>query len=109
MNQHTHRDEHDTQMDPEFLMQQMELREELESAKSAGENAFEALSKLNLRVDIDFSERENQIAQILDQVTTSQDLDKAAPDLDKARHLVRELQFLNRIRTEIENAEESLI
>jgi molecular chaperone HscB len=102
-------DEHDTQMDPEFLIQQMELREELETAKSAGNNAFEALSKLNLRIDIDYSAREKQIAQILDEVASANDAGNADQNLDKARHLVRELQFLNRIRTEIENAEESLI
>ncbi len=87
-------DEHDTRMDPEFLMQQIELREELDDARSASP---EALSKLLARVEENFSSRVSQLVDIFDE----------ASDLDVARHRVRELQFFSRLRNEIEEAEES--
>ena len=95
-------EEHDTRMDPEFLMQQIELREEMEDASSS----FESLNRLADKVKNEFSKREAGIAEILDNTAApvlSQDT-----GLDTARQLVRELQFLNRMRSEIEDAEESL-
>ena len=91
-------EEHDTRMDPEFLMQQIELREELDDAQSS----IDALSRLSERVNEEFLKREASIGQILDNTT------KLESELDKARHLVRELQFLLRMRSEIEDAEEAL-
>lgn len=91
-------EEQDTRMDPEFLMQQIELREELDTAESS----VEALSSLSDKVNYEFSKREASIAGILDNTPA---LDS---ELDTARHLVRELQFLIRMRSEIEQAEEAL-
>lgn len=91
-------EEQDTRMDPEFLMQQIELREELDTAESS----VEALSSLSDKVNYEFSKREASIAGILDNTRA---LDS---ELDTARHLVRELQFLIRMRSEIEQAEEAL-
>jgi molecular chaperone HscB len=91
-------EEHDTQMDPEFLMQQIELREELDDAQSS----IDALARLSARISDEFSKREASIGEILDN-TSGQD-----SQLDTARHLVRELQFLIRMRSEIEDAEEAL-
>ena len=88
-------EEHDTQMDAEFLMQQIELREELDAAQSD----LEALVRLADNVDAEFSKRVEKIAEILDNSKGS--------ELDTARHLVRELQFLMRMRSEIEDAEEA--
>jgi len=87
-------EEQDTRMDPEFLMQQIELREELDDARSASPDALRVLLA---RVDEDFSARVSQLTDILDE----------ASDLDTARHRVRELQFFSRLRNEIEEAEES--
>lgn len=99
-------DENDTRMDPEFLMQQIELREEMDDAQSSAD----ALGRLSIKVDHEFSKREASIAEILDNTADSgpepgliQD-----PRLEKVRHQVRELQFLNRMRTEINDAEEAL-
>jgi len=89
-------EEHDTSMDPGFLMQQIELREQLEAAQSD----LEVLAQLANNVDAEYSKRVEKIAEILDNPKDS--------ELDTARHLVRELQFLNRIRSEIEEAEETL-
>ena len=91
-------EEHDTRMDPEFLMQQIELREELDDAKTS----IDALSRLADRVDDEFSKREASIGEILDNTP------EQGSGLDIARHLVRELQFLVRMRSEIEDAEEAL-
>ena len=91
-------EEHDTRMDPEFLMQQIELREELDDAQSS----IDGLTRLSDKVSHEFSKREASIAKILD------NSDKLDTELDTARHLVRELQFLVRMRSEIEDAEEAL-
>ncbi|MFW2438245.1 MAG: Fe-S protein assembly co-chaperone HscB [Arenicellales bacterium] len=88
-------EEHDTRMDPEFLMQQIELREELDAARSS---SLDALNHLSAKVESDFAGRIAQVGEILDGPDDSK--------LDKARHLVRELQFLRRMQNEIEEAEE---
>ncbi len=95
-------DEHDTRMDPEFLMQQIELREEMEVASSS----VESLARLADKVKNEFLKREASIAEILDNTAAS--VSSQDQDLDSARHLVRELQFLNRMRSEIDDAEEAL-
>ncbi|NIA02774.1 MAG: Fe-S protein assembly co-chaperone HscB [Planctomycetia bacterium] len=89
-------DEHDTRMDPEFLMQQIELREELDAARSS---SLDALNQLSDKVESDFAGRTALVGEILDGTDDN--------ELEKARHLVRELQFLSRMRNEIEEAEES--
>ncbi len=89
-------EEHDARMDPEFLMQQIDLREELDDARST---SLDALRNLSARVEEDFSARVSQLAEILDEANTG--------DADVARHKVRELQFFRRLRNEIEEAEES--
>ncbi len=95
-------EELDTRMDPEFLMQQIELREDLENAQSSGASAMEALRRLSEKLNNEYAEREASIGKILDNTSDQ------GPVLDKARHLVRELQFLSRMRTEIDDAEEAL-
>ena len=103
-------EENDTRMDPEFLMQQIELREEMEAAQSSKDSAVDALGQLAIKVDKEFLKKEASIAEILDN-TADYKQDTASDQesrLEKARHLVRELQFLNRMRTEIEEAEEAL-
>ena len=101
-------EEHDTQMDPGFLIQQMELREELESAKASDSDAYAALNRLSHEVDSEFASREERLHQLFESAGQSASADKDK-NLDMARHLVRELQFLNRIQSEIESAEEALI
>lgn len=95
-------EEHDTSMDPEFLIQQLELREELDAARASANSSMKMLSSLADKVNNEFAKREESIAEILDNTDASES------ELDKARQLVRELQFLGRIRSEIEEAEEAL-
>ena len=85
--------ETNTAMPPEFLMQQMALRETLESAKDAA-----ALD--NLRSDLHKSREslEKQIGEAIDE--------KA--DYAGAAGLVRKLQFLDKLDSEIDAAYESV-
>jgi len=85
--------ETNTAMPPEFLMQQMELRETLEEAKDA--RALDAL-----RSDLADSKRnlERAIAEAID----------AKKDYQGASDLVRKLQFLHRLGEEIDEAYEAL-
>jgi len=85
--------ETNTAMPPEFLMQQMELREKLEEAKDAG-----GLDDLRKSLLSDRRYLEAQVAQAIDS-------DK---DYKGAADLVRKLQFLHRLDEEIDEAYQSL-
>ena len=85
--------ETNTAMPPEFLMQQMELRERLEQAKDAN-----ALDDLRSALRKDFRALEKTIAEAID----------ARQDYRAAADLVRKLQFLHRLDEEIDEAYEAL-
>lgn len=89
-----------THMDTEFLMEQMELREDLEAAKSA-DGGMTALMKLSDKVSDDFNAKTAELENVLADPTSS--------NLENAEKLVRELQFYDRIRQEIEEAEEAYL
>lgn len=81
--------ESNTAMPRDFLMQQMELREELDDAR----NNEEAL--LHLEERLKQTQRE-QLQQISAQLTT--------PDYQEAAQLLRQLMFLEKISHDIANA-----
>ena len=83
--------ETNTAMPPEFLMQQMELRESLEEAKTPA-----SLDEMRKRLRQDKAELQKQIAEALD----------ARKDYAGAAGLVRKLQFLDRLDEEIDSAYE---
>ncbi len=85
--------ETNTAMPPEFLMQQMELREELEEAKDA-----KTLDTLRSNLVKEKRALENTIAETID----------AKKDYKGAADLVRRLQFLHRLDEEIDEAYEAL-
>ena len=85
--------ETNTAMPPEFLMQQMELRETLEEAKDAA--SLDALRK-NLR-----TEKSGIVQQIAEAIDQKRDYAGAAG-------LVRKLQFLDRLDEEIDAAYEEI-
>ena len=85
--------ETNTAMPPEFLMQQMELREKLEEARDSS-----SLDKL--RQDL-LSARQKLESEIGDTIDGRQDYRSAAD-------LVRKLQFLHRLDEEIDEAYEAL-
>ncbi len=81
---------------PELLFEQMELRESL-AELSGGESAFDRLDELNRKAASRLAERQRQFVQAL-----------AGNRLDQARKLFHELQFLHKLQTEIDKKEESL-
>lgn len=88
-------EETDTRMDPVFLMEQMELREAVDDARSA-RHPIQALESLRARVQ----ERFDQTVNILRELFTA-----ATPEArQRARNAVRELQFLQKLGNEIEES-----
>jgi molecular chaperone HscB len=85
--------ETNTAMPPDFLMQQMELREALEDAKTA-----EALDALRKTLFDEKSSLQRQIGEAIDQ----------KKDYAVATGLVRKLQFLDRFGEEIDSAYEEV-
>jgi len=85
--------ETNTAMPEDFLMAQLELREKLEEARSAGE-----LRQLHERLALDKRALETQIAELVD----------ARRDFHGAAGLVRKLMFLERFGEEIDAAYEAI-
>ena len=85
--------ETNTAMPPDFLMQQMELREKLEEAKDSS-------SLDGLRKDLS-ALKKNLEKEIAEKIDSNRDY-KGAADL------VRKLQFLHRLDEEIDEAYEAL-
>jgi molecular chaperone HscB len=85
--------ETDTAMPKDFLLQQMELRERLEEAKTPGD--LEVIQKLLLNQK---GEIEKQVAQEID----------VTRNLEAAKVLVRKLMFFDRLGGEIDAAYEAL-
>lgn len=93
-------DDQDTSMDPDFLMEQMELREALEGVRGS-DQPFDALS--GVRDDIEGRER----ALVME--LQSLFIDGSAQALKDAIQVVRKLQFMNRLVDEANDLEEALI
>jgi molecular chaperone HscB len=92
--------ETDTAMDPAFLMEQMEFREELEEVRQA-ESPHKQLAELANRIERRLQDKIGEFRKALA---------ADAPDgTAKARNAVREMQFLEKMRREIDNLEEELI
>jgi molecular chaperone HscB len=85
--------ETNTAMPPEFLMQQMELREKLEEAKDSS-----SLDRLRSDLVNDRKNLEERLAETID----------AQRNYKGAAELVRKLQFLHRLDEEIGEAYEAL-
>jgi molecular chaperone HscB len=92
--------ETDTRMDPEFLMEQMALRETLESAREDKEPVAR-LDELTAEVDRARNQRLQQL-----RVALAADDETA---LRQALTLTRELQFLEKLVVEIEQLEDELL
>lgn len=92
-------DDTNTQMDPAFLMEQMELREALEAVK----NSDDPMTAL---VDV-MRDLEKRRRALIDQLQTLLDGDDQNA-LEEARETVRKLQFIQRLEQETESMEEDL-
>jgi molecular chaperone HscB len=93
-------DETDTTMDPVFLMEQMELREELEEVRQA-DNPRKQLAELANRIEQRLQDKIGYFRRAI--------ADDTPDRTGKARNAVREMQFLEKMRREIDNLEEELI
>lgn len=92
-------DESNTVMDPEFLMEQMELRESLGEIRSSGD----PLARLGtLMQDIEHR------AQGMTQELSTLFLDGSNENLHKAADIVLKLQFIYKLRDEAGQMEEEL-
>ncbi|CAM2850110.1 co-chaperone HscB [Vibrio rarus] len=96
-NQHDIRAEQQTLQDPIFLMQQMELREELEQIGES-DNADELLFDFESSV----SKMHHQQLQLVEQQLNAQSWSDAADS-------VRKLKFIAKLLVEIERLEERLL
>jgi molecular chaperone HscB len=85
--------ETNTAMPPEFLMQQMEIRERLEEARNAS-----TLDLLRQDLDVQAKELESRIGEEID----------GRHDYAAARDLVRKLMFVERFGEDIDAAYEAL-
>lgn len=91
--------ETDTVMDPAFLMEQMEWRENLEEIRQA-DNPRKRLVELAARIEQGMQDRIAQFRRAI-----GEDGPQAT---GRARNLVREMQFLEKMRQEIGDLEEEL-
>jgi len=91
--------ESSVQLDPMFLIQQMELREELESVRDSVD-PDSALEHLQTIVDGEMAD--------LRQVFQARFESGAAADLDAAAMAVRKMQFIDKLGREIEALEDQL-
>lgn len=90
-------DNQSTVSDPGFLMEQMELREKLESLD--GEADAESLNRFSDQVAGRLRDKERQLAGAF------ADLEDRLPDIQK---LILHLQFLQKLQFEIEQKEDKL-
>ena len=81
----------DTTMDPMFLMEQMELREEIEAVRSK-DDPLAAIDKLLGQVKTQLAEIEQRFAA-----------DYEAKELTKAHECARKMQFLSKNRQELDD------
>jgi molecular chaperone HscB len=93
-------DEKDTQMNPAFLMEQMELREQLESAGGA-DDPLTHLLQLGKEIDQSLEKRISKLEGLFQ--------GEASESLIEARNLLREMQFLQKLRKDIERKEDDLV
>lgn len=90
------KDEQQTMQDPEFLMQQMTLREELESITDSKDDA--ALFDLGEKAQALYAALIKEVKQAL-----------VASQWQEAAVIVRKLKFAEKLRSEVERVEDQLM
>lgn len=92
-------EETDTTMDPAFLMEQMEWRENLEEIRQA-DNPHQQLAELANQIERRMQDKIGHFRHAFA---------KDSPEeIKRARNIVREMQFLEKMQQEIDNLEEEL-
>lgn len=89
----------DTKMDPAFLMEQMELRERLEAIRGS-ENPLPSLTEMSKRIGEQETEKIVSLKGLIEEKTST--------SRERAKELLRELQFLQKLEVEIESIEEDI-
>lgn len=95
-------DEKDTTLEPAFLMEQIELREELAEVPQSANPA----NKLNLLMS-DIKNRLSVNVEDLRNIMLLGELDESQKS--KAKQLIHKMQFLNKLQEEAEYQEEKLL
>lgn len=93
-------DEKDTHLDPEFLMEQMELREALAEIRTASD-PLAALNHVMQDIKARQTAMENKLRELFAEDTEAKRL--------AAKQLVQKMQFLIRLQQEAEELEEELV
>ncbi len=91
-------DQQTIQADPEFLMQQMELRERLGEIHAA-DDPLDALDALAREIGALYKALENELARVLD---------AEGGDIEQAVGLVQKMQFFTRLQNEVQELEADL-
>jgi len=91
-------DDNDTNMDPSFLMEQMELREALADVRGK-DDPFGELNSLRDRIE----SKERELVESLQQLFND------GNDLEQGKDLVRRMQFMQRLLGEVDELEEDLV
>lgn len=92
-------DEQTTIADPEFLMQQMELRESLAEVRQQAD-PIDAVGEILDNVDTLFRDYLKELTRLL--------ASESSEDLHRAKDQVRKMQFLEKLKHEAENLEAEL-
>ena len=92
-------DETDTSMDPVFLMEQIELRESLAEVKQTAD-PHKTLDELANQIEQRMQAKTEQFRRHL--------MKNSSEGLSQARAAIREMQFLQKLRHEIDDGEEGL-
>lgn len=93
-------DDTDTSMPPEFLMEQMELREGLGAVRGS-DDPFSTLDQVRSTIE----QRERELVEALRRDFN----DGSDESLERARSSVRKMQFMQRLLDEAADLEESLV
>ena len=97
-------DDSDTSMDPAFLMEQMELREALAQVADS-DDPFASLDTLRQRIEGQERDMVAQLQQIVDESLASCD----PQTLQAGVQLLRKMQFMQRLLSEVDSLEDSLV
>jgi len=93
-------DERETIQDPEFLMEQIELREALADVKNSND-ALASLDKMLIDIISRVKSGQDTLSNLLVELTEA--------NLLKAKKIIQEMQFLLKLQHEAEELEEDLV
>jgi len=95
---HALEDQQTTHQDPEFLMQQIELREALGDIRRQ-DDPLQALDRLSREILAQYQALESELAQVLD---------NSREEIDAALTLVLKMQYFMRLQNEMQELEADL-